>query len=32
MNVSNTVVVLIDVDNDFLSDEGKLDAAIKLEE
>ena len=29
MNVINTAVVLIDVDNDFLSDDGKLNGAIK---
>ena len=29
MNVTNTAVVLIDVDNDFLSEDGKLNAAIK---
>ena len=29
MNVTNTAVVLIDVDNDFLSEDGKLNGAIK---
>ena len=29
MNVTDTAVVLVDVDNDFLSEEGKLNAAIK---